>query len=315
MNVSCLCFAFGFLSYFWLPFTLSYSSGTPGLNLWSASSPMVQYFRDHFLTSDKKCKPSEIVMAEVAEDESWKARTSKAINAWLNFKESIVVDQLAPWLDTLDKASSLNLKSLRDHGEARMVLAAALESQSQSRFASALKTLARLDPHYRPSETLFHGSLRDKFYEQKQAVLLNQSRINLEIASEPPAAALFVNGTFYGQSPLRLDALPEGDHHIHAQWDHSEGYVRWSPGQSKQASEKLVISPSVHPLPALNEAFFWYNTKPQSSFRVALIGEWNKHWHARWAVAQASPQHVMAKTQAKLLRKLEELWISSQCKN
>lgn len=150
--------------------------------------------------------------------------------AQLDFKDQKTIDLLRPAL----KHSFDDINDLKNLIDAHLLLALAFKNLGQtSDMDHHLTEASRLDPHYEPSELYFPPSLLLLLAKAQNNILEKGQFGALLIASKPTGAQIFVNGSFKGTAPLKLNQYPIGEHTITALVD------------NRSQSKKIILEPGL----------------------------------------------------------------------
>lgn len=92
--------------------------------------------------------------------------------------------------------------------------------------SGALDEAARMNPSLIPSEELFPPSIIAAFEAAKDRIWNRGKFTRIMITSRPVGAEVYINGTYKGTTPLRIDRYPEGKHHIFLKQGQKQAYKK-----------------------------------------------------------------------------------------
>lgn len=108
-----------------------------------------------------------------------------------------------------------SLKDLSLLGDAWLFLALCQKDEGlHEEMNKSLEEAARLNPTLTPKEMLYPPSLLKLFEQAKDRIWKTGVFSQLTIESDPAGSHVFVNGSFKGNTPLRLNRFPAGEHHV-----------------------------------------------------------------------------------------------------
>lgn len=165
----------------------------------------------------------------------------KAQDLQFNFNNKGAIKVLQQALGSFDQKNP-TLKDLQKLADAHLFLAYCYKNiGNTSSMNKSLDEAARLNPSLIPDEMLFPPSLARQFERAKDRIWSRGKFSKIMIESSPSGAQIFVNGSYKGKAPLRLDRYPVGAHHVIAKLGKKEDYqkviLKGAP------SHKLVLKP------------------------------------------------------------------------
>lgn len=152
-------------------------------------------------------------LAQAEPEVSLATAFKEAQSAQFNFRDKETVSILSQAL----KHSYGDIKNLKYLIDSHLLLALALKSLGEKADMNQhLAEAARFDPHYEPTELYFPPSLVRQFEKAQDEIWQKSQFGTLMIDSKPAGAQIFVNGSFKGSAPLKLNQYPVGEHTITA---------------------------------------------------------------------------------------------------
>lgn len=158
-----------------------------------------------------------------------------------NFNNKRAIEIIHQALDAIDQ-SSPSLADLQKMADAQLFLAYCYKNEGQTDLMNrALNEAARFNPSLAPNEVLFPPSLIQSFEIVKDHIWAQGHFGTLMIESTPAGAAVFINGTFKGKTPLRIDRYPVGIHHLYLQTGGTSAYKKIEIEEGNNSNLKLRL--------------------------------------------------------------------------
>lgn len=170
------------------------------------------------------------VRAQANPEVSLASAFKEAQAAQFNFQDKETIAILSKTL----KHSYGDIKDLKYLIDSHLLLALAFKNLGEKADMNGhLAEAARLDPHYAPTELYFPPSLLRQFEKNQDEIFQKNQFGALLIDSKPTGAQIFVNGSFKGSAPLKLNQYPVGEHTITAIVD------------NRSQSKKIMLEPGL----------------------------------------------------------------------
>ncbi len=159
-----------------------------------------------------------------------------------NFNNKRAIEIIHQALDAIDQSSPA-LVDLQKVADAQLFLAYCYKNEGQTDLMNrALNEAARFNPSLAPNEVLFPPSLIQSFETAKDHIWAQGHFGTLMIESTPTGAEVFINGTFKGKTPLRIDRYPVGIHHLYLQLGGTSAYKKIEIAEGNNSSLRLKLS-------------------------------------------------------------------------
>ncbi|HEV8320224.1 MAG TPA: PEGA domain-containing protein [Myxococcota bacterium] len=129
--------------------------------------------------------------------------------------------------------------------EALMYYASALYlSKKTADCEKVLREVVLLDPDLRYDDDRFPARMSLNVDKVREAVSA-APRGSVEIASDPPFAEVYVNGTYRGVTPMEVFGLPEGENYVTLRKD---GYKKYADTMTVEADKSASFEASLEPV-------------------------------------------------------------------